>query len=140
MRLTVVSLALVVPALLTSCTSGSLCEKEYDCQEELGRNLDDDYPAVCAAIVDGQQNALRKNAEKECEDLANANVALTGCLNTLDCDKLAAFAKGEGDDCEDFKKRVDDALEATDGGATCTGEAAVEEEEEDGGEGEGEAG
>ncbi len=131
----------VVPAFfVASCSpvGPALCEKEFDCQTELEVSLEDDYKEVCGAAAEGQQNALRKNAEKQCEDLANANVALAGCELTLDCAQLAAERKGEGEDCQKFVDDVAAALDASNNGADCDGIAAVEDDA--GGEGEGEAG
>ena len=125
-------------AALGGCNPAEgLCQKEYDCQEELGLSLEDDYVAVCAAGHEGANRALRANAEKECEDLANAQVALAGCESVLDCETLAKSRGApltDDDSCKDLRQSLVDALGEAEGGAACDGVDDVAAE----GEGEGE--
>lgn len=114
MRRLFLLLPVVVVAAAGCPATQAFCEKQFECQDDLGLKLEDDYVDVCVAQTDGNLAALRANAEPECEDLANAQVALAGCLLTLDCDKIA-----DEDECKDFRKGVADALDATDGGAAC---------------------
>jgi hypothetical protein len=130
---------LLVPAVLalgTSCNpAGALCEKEYDCQTQLGLTLEDDYPAVCKARLEGADATLRANAEKPCEDLANAFAALAACESVLSCEDLAASRAApatDNDKCKDLRQGQIDAFAAADNGAACDGVANA------GGEGEGE--
>ena len=119
----------------------SICQKEYDCQEELGMSLEDDYVDVCAASHGGQNNALRQNAEQECEDLANALLAVVTCESALSCEDLAASRGApltDDDKCKDLRQGAVDALEAADAGAACDGVDHDAAEGEGEGEGEGE--
>ena len=119
----------------------SICQKEYDCQEELGMSLEDDYVDVCAAARGGANNALRQNAEQECEDLANAQLAVVTCESALSCEDLAASRATpltDDDKCKDLRQGAVDALEAAEGGATCDGVDHDPAEGEGEGEGEGE--
>ena len=126
-------------SLGTSCNPAEgVCSKEFECQAELGLSLDDDYVAVCAATLEGQNNALRKNAEPQCEDLANAGVTLAICESALGCDDLKKAREdptGAGDLCSDPRKGVVDAFAAADSGLDCDG---VENPVAGEGEGEGE--
>ncbi|MBI1947748.1 MAG: hypothetical protein HYS27_18815 [Deltaproteobacteria bacterium] len=119
----------------------SICQKEYDCQDELGLTLEDDYVDVCAASRAGANNALRQSAEQECEDLANAQLAVATCESALSCEDLAASRAAmldEADKCKDLRQGAVDAAEAADGGATCDGIGDPPAEGEGEGEGEGE--
>jgi hypothetical protein len=101
-----------------------LCQKEFDCQEQLGLNLEDDYVAVCAASREGVNNALRKNAERTCKDLADAQVSSAVCQSTLSCDDLKKSRDnfgGDEDPCKDLNKGLVDALNATNNAADCDG-------------------
>lgn len=120
MRLFFVVSAVVVGASACPATQ-AFCEKEFECQDELGVEFEDDFVDVCVAQTDGQQAALRANAEPECEALANANQALAACLITLDCEKFV-----DPDECKDFRKGQADALEDADGGAACDAVADAE--------------
>jgi hypothetical protein len=124
----IVSLALAAAALcsVVACnTFEGVCAKEFECQDELGKNLQDDFVKVCAKGADGANQALRENAEKECTDLANAQVALAVCESALDCATLAKARDNPGNESDDacaiVRKGVTDSLEATSNGADCTG-------------------
>lgn len=107
---------------LSACNAfeGS-CQKQFECQDELGQSLEDDFVQVCSKTNDGLNQALRANAEKECTDLANAQVALAACLSLLDCETLKKSVDGEDDPCAAVRETVTDALTATNGGADCDG-------------------
>jgi hypothetical protein len=132
------SLFVVVPALSACDPIEGFCQKQYDCQEELGRNLEDDFPAVCAAAARSGLDALRANTEPECDELAAAQEALMVCVNLLSCEDLKKVESGDGTVCADQKKALDKATEAArddDGSPKCD---AVEPAAAPGGEGEGE--
>lgn len=100
------------------------CQKEYDCQAETGRALEDDYVAVCKARQEGYQNVLRQNAEQVCEDLANAELALQTCLENLllTCEERASYdLDPDSEVCGSMRKMRDDALEAANFGLACDG-------------------
>src|SRR5690349_13190742 len=117
-------LALAVSAFgaLTACNpAANLCQKEYDCKDELKRGLEDDYPEVCAAGREGQNRALRENSEQECEDLANAQATYVTCLGNLSCEDLKKAEEhplGEGETvCDEPGKELEKKTE--DAGAKC---------------------
>ena len=136
------STALLGLVAVSGCNPAeAICQKEYDCQDELGMSLEDDYVEICAAGHEGTNNALRKSAEQECEDLANAQVALAGCESVLACEDLAKSRGApltDDDNCKDLRQGAVDALTAAEGGATCDGVADAAAEGEGEGEGEGE--
>ena len=114
MRRLLVLLPVVVVAAAGCPATQAFCEKQFECKDELGLSLEDDFVDVCVAQTDGQLATLRANAEPECEDLANAQTALSACLITLDCDKIA-----DDDECKEFREGLQDALDAADNGAKC---------------------
>ena len=128
--------------LSASCNPAeAICQKEYDCQDELGMSLEDDYVDVCQAGHQGENNALRQSAEQQCEDLANAMVAIATCESVLACEDLATSRGApltDDDKCKDVRQGMVDALEAAGGGADCDGGADEAAEGEGEGEGEGE--
>jgi hypothetical protein len=141
MRTFIIAASLALTAAIFGCNPAEgLCQKQFDCHEQLGLNLEDDYVEVCAAELEGQNNALRKNAEKECKDLADAQVALATCLSTLSCDDLKKAQDGGDTLCKDVQKDFSDKNTAADNGAKCDGidDDAGEGEGEGAGEGEGE--
>jgi hypothetical protein len=101
--------------------AANFCQKEYDCRDELKRDLEDDYPDVCAAQLEGQNNALRQNAEQECEDLANAQATYVTCLGNLSCDDLKKAESKEpgkgGTACDEPGKDL--VTKTKDAGAKC---------------------
>ena len=134
----VVLFALVAAAASCNPAQG-LCQKQFDCKDKLKLDLQDDYVAVCAAEFEGANNALRQNAEKECKDLADAEVTTAVCLSSLSCDDLVKAATPGGDTiCKDAQKDLSDKLKAADGGAKCDGIADAGEGEGEGAAGEGE--
>jgi hypothetical protein len=136
------SLFVLVPALSACDPIEGFCQKQYDCQEELGRNLEDDFPAVCAAAARSGLDALRANTEPECGELAAAQEALMLCENLLSCEDLKKLESGDGTICADQKKALVEANKAAlddDGSFKCDAiEPAVAAEGEGEGEGEGE--
>lgn len=106
-------LASVVAALSVGCSSSQgVCQKQYDCQDELGLKLEDDYVEVCVAFNDGGQDGLRANAEKECTALADARAALNVCQGALSCEdykKSVTEPGADGDPCKDLSKALVDA-------------------------------
>lgn len=125
--------AFVLFATIVGCNPAEgVCQKEFDCQTELKLHLEDDYVAVCAAEKEGVNNALRKNAERECKDLADAQVTLATCESTLSCADIAKDRSGGDTLC---KSSFDDLVKKTvAAGTKC--DAIVD----GGGEGEGEGG
>ena len=122
-KLTLLVVPFVAVFAAQSCSPAEgLCQKEFDCQAELELDLEDDYVAVCKAGLEGENNRLRQNAEKPCEDLANAAAALATCEAVLGCADLAASRQeplSDNDKCKDLRQGVVDALDAADGGAAC---------------------
>jgi hypothetical protein len=133
MRTPLLVCAGLVVVVSSSCSPiEGLCQKEYDCRDELGIPFEDDYPAVCKAAGEGAQAALRANAEQQCEDLANAELALAACLQVLSCEDFANFRSGNsGEHCKDLLDDRNAKAEAAGARCDAIGEAG-------GGEGEGE--
>ena len=131
-KLVVSSFALVAVLVSAGCPSiKELCQKEYDCQDELGVPLEDDYVAVCETATQGQLQALRKNAEQECEDLAGAEEALATCLLTLDCEQFAEYRSNPtSDSCKEARENRMAKFEAAEFGAKCDGRGTGEGEGE----------
>ena len=124
-----------VALLAASCNPAQgACQKTFDCQDQLGLKLEDDFVGVCTAEFEGENNALRQNAEKQCKDLADAEVAVATCEGGLGCDDLKKARNGEETLCKKFEDDFQTALDATHGRADCD---AVEDA---GGEGEGAGG
>ena len=126
--------------LVAACNPAQgFCQKEFDCKDDLGLDLQDDFVAVCTAELEGENNALRQNAEKPCKDLADAEAAKATCLSTLSCDDLKKAVGGEDTICKSVVDDFDTKLEAANGGLDCNGvnEPAAEGEGA-AGEGEGE--
>lgn len=117
MKKLVSMMAFGLVAFGVGCPSGeAYCTKLYDCEEELGVDYEDDFPAVCNASFTGAQAALRENAEQECEDLANAQAAHVSCKAGLECEDLK---KAEGDleadtICKETGKALKEAIENAD--------------------------
>ena len=151
MRRTLIASSLALPVVaglaLSSCgvSLGQLCDKEFDCRNEIAdatsRDLEDDYAEGCSTAQEGRQAPLRKNAEKECSDLADTESVLAGCLLLLDCEQLADFESNPSSEhCADQRQRRDDAAEkAATEASGCDGEDIVVAGEGEG-EGEGEGG
>jgi hypothetical protein len=113
---------------LASCNPiEGYCKKQYECQSELGTDLEDDFTEVCLAGLEGFDKTLRASAEPECEELANAQVIYLTCQNALSCEDLKKLRDGDDTLCKDQKKAVDDAQKAArdeDGSFMCDGIAA----------------
>jgi len=111
-RSTVLSIAAAVAvAVLTSaCTANSICAKRKECNED----LEDDSVGVCIEEFNTGINALRANKEEVCHILADAQLALSACAASLDCDD---FEEADlGGKCDDERDNFEDAIEdAADG-------------------------
>ena len=134
MRLVVLVTFAVSSLVLASCSpSNGQCQKEFDCKTELKLDLLNDYVDICSAERDGAVNALNKAADKECHDLATAEIALATCESTLSCDDLAKERSGGDTTCKSFQ---DDLTKKQTAAAAVNGQCTAVVV--DGGEGEGE--
>jgi hypothetical protein len=94
---------LMVAGVLSGCVGNNFCAKRQECNND----LEDDSYAVCVEEFNSGINSLRANKEEECQDLANARLALFACMATLDCDD---FEEGDlGGKCDDEIDDVEDA-------------------------------
>jgi hypothetical protein len=117
-------LSLAVAALSACSPNEGYCKKQYECQEELGLSLEDDFAEVCQAGLDGLDNALRASAEPECAELANAQAVLRTCQMALSCEDLKKLEGGDDTLCKDQKKAVEEAQKDArddDGSFKCDG-------------------
>jgi hypothetical protein len=102
-------LLLALVASTSACTANSFCGKKQECDTK--RVADDE--AVCVAEYNGNLNALYANAEKGCHTLADAQVALDGCLAGLSCADFEA--NDHGGQCVDQQKAFENAVGNIDG-------------------------
>ena len=109
--LSILGLFLVVAG--TGCTAQNLCNRISECREEEGDGASDDAAAVCAADFDSGIAQLRANEEEACHRLADAQVALAGCMAGLSCDDLVEADLGK--ECDEQLDDVEDAREDVDG-------------------------
>jgi hypothetical protein len=111
-------LALAAVASSTACTAQSFCNKRAEClADEADIELEDDSIAVCVAEFDASINTLRANEEDDCQQLADATVALRACQAGLKCDDF--FESDLGGECDDQLDDFEDAQEDA-AGSQCT--------------------
>ena len=106
-------LSLVVVAMASGCTAQNLCNRQIECREEEGNGASDDAAAVCVADFDSGIAQLRANEEESCQRVADAQLALAGCMAGLSCDDLVEADLGK--ECDEQLDDVEDAREDVDG-------------------------
>lgn len=78
--------------LLASCAlasaacspAGALCAQKQRCAKD-NDPIDDESVRVCEVAFDARVRALRENAEQECQEQADAELAYASCAAGLDC-------------------------------------------------------
>ena len=102
----VVAAVVVVAVVAAGCGDQSFCAKRQECDSK----LNDDDEAVCVQTVDQGINMLRANHESECQELADAQLALFACSSGLSCSDFKDA--NLGGNCDDQKAQLKDAENA----------------------------